>query len=103
MERLICQWGLLQEMDIIKEGQIHPTTNKYLGTRIGDIKVVKSNVLDNLLLFMNISLGQRNILFCLEIVFSGICIASANALDFHKNQIIMAVNKKKKQDEEGFE
>ena len=48
---------------------------------IGHIEIVKSDILDDFLLLMNISLWQRNILFGLQIIFAGICVTSSDSLD----------------------
>jgi len=51
-----------------------------LWSRIGDIKIVQCDILNNLLLLVYISFGDWYILLGLQIKFRCVCIRSANAL-----------------------
>jgi len=48
---------------------------------IGDIEIVKGDVLDDFLLFVDIAFWEWDVLLGLEIVFGGVLIATADTFD----------------------
>lgn len=69
--QLFGDFSLLGSVDLAHQREEVVTT---LRASVGNIQVVKSHILNDLLLLMNITLGNGNILLSLEIVLSCISI-----------------------------
>lgn len=52
-----------------------------LRSSVGDIEIVQSDILHNLLLLVDFTLGHRHVLLSLEVEFSGKSITTTDALD----------------------
>lgn len=58
----------------------------YLGASICNIQVMQCDILDNLLLFVDITFGQRNILLCLQVKLCCKGVTAALSLQRHSNR-----------------
>jgi len=52
-----------------------------LGTSICHVQIVKSHILHNFLLLVDVALGERHVFFSFEVELAGIGIASTDPLD----------------------
>jgi len=75
---LFSNFGLLGSVDLAHKRK---EVAAALRTRVCDIQVVQGDVLDNLLLFVNIALGNGHILFGLEVELGCVRVAAADSLD----------------------
>lgn len=74
---LLSDLGLFRSVDLAHEGQEVTTT---LGLCVCNIQVVESDVLNDFLLLVHITLGNGNVLFSLEVELSSVRVAAAYAL-----------------------
>lgn len=58
----------------------------YLGASICNIQVMQCDILDNLLLFVDITFGQRNIFLCLQVKLCCKGVTAALSLQRHSNR-----------------
>jgi hypothetical protein len=74
---LLSNFSFLGSIDLAHEREEIMST---LRTSIGNIQVMKSNILNDFLLFVNITLRNRNILLSLKIIFGCVSIRTTNTL-----------------------
>lgn len=48
---------------------------------IGHIEIMETDILDDFLLFVDVTLWQWDVFFCLQIVFAGICVTSSDSFN----------------------
>lgn len=60
----------------------------YLGSGICNIQVMQCDILDDLLLFVDITFGQRHILLCLQVELCSKCVTATLSLQRHSTNKI---------------